>query len=146
MYALNKYRIELHFPNLKHKENFEYTSVYTDDYNCVAWANEIIDEWIQFPPYNSNNSYEDSVLSYIEYFTQFGYEITKNFNLEIGITKIALYTNEINEFRHVARQLPTGLWASKIGDWEDIEHTTLEALAGGAYGFPKIYMYKKLSL
>jgi hypothetical protein len=25
-------------------------------------------------------------------------------------------------------------WSSKLGDWEDVEHTTLEALEGDFYG------------
>lgn len=140
MPKLSPIRVEQHFPNLKIVENFIFTSDPTDDYNCVAWAIEKEDEWIQFPPYNSQNSYEDSVQSYIEYFTELGFEITDNTKLEEEFDKIALYTNDINEFTHVARQKPNGMWASKIGNWEDIEHTTLDALAGGSYGNPKVYM------
>ncbi len=34
---------------------------------------------------------------------------------------------------HVARQLPSGLWTSKLGNAEDLEHT-LDGLAGAVFG------------
>jgi hypothetical protein len=34
---------------------------------------------------------------------------------------------------HAARLLPSGLWTSKLGEWEDIEHDLL-ALEGDVYG------------
>jgi hypothetical protein len=34
---------------------------------------------------------------------------------------------------HAARLLPSGLWTSKLGEWEDIEHD-LHALEGDVYG------------
>ena len=138
---LNQFMIERHFPNLN-GNNFRHTSDFTDDYNCVAWATEIEDDWVQFPPYNTEDDYSDSVNSYIDYFTKLGFELTKDIRLEKGVAKIAIYTNEVNEFKHVARQLADGRWASKIGNWEDIEHTTLDAIAGGSYGNHNIYMQR----
>ncbi len=35
---------------------------------------------------------------------------------------------------HVARQLKEGMWTSKLGPDEDIEHNTLDALEGELYG------------
>ena len=138
---LNQQQIAKHFPNLKYKENFEYTSDDTDDYNCVAWATEENDKWIQYPPYNSNGDYEDSVNSYLEHFRILGFEITNSAELENGFDKIVIYIDVVNnEFKHVARLKPDGLWASKIGNWEDIEHTTPHALGDGTYGIPKYYL------
>jgi hypothetical protein len=35
---------------------------------------------------------------------------------------------------HAARQLDNGKWTSKLGQLEDIEHESLEALSGAVYG------------
>ena len=139
---LNEFQIERSFPNLKHKENFEYTSNQTDDYNCVAWANEKDDDFITIPYYNSNDCFNDMLEGYINYFISFGFERTEYFEKDNKYTIIALYTKDENQFMHVARLLENGKWTSKIGNWEDIEHTTLNSLSGGAYGEPTVFMRK----
>ncbi len=45
--------------------------------------------------------------------------------------KIAIYVDTDGVPTHAARQLPDGSWTSKLGDWEDIQHQTLEALETG---------------
>ena len=57
--------------------------------------------------------------------------------LEQGIEKIALFGkgdfgSEIPA--HAALQLESGQWTSKLGTFEDINHTILEAVAGPVYG------------
>ena len=49
--------------------------------------------------------------------------------------------------KHMARQLPDGMWTSKCGAGEDITHYTLDALESygplpwkGHYGCPVLYM------
>lgn len=37
-------------------------------------------------------------------------------------------------YTHAAKQLADGRWGSKIGQLEDIVHTTVEALSGSDYG------------
>ena len=44
---------------------------------------------------------------------------------QIGVRKVVLYADG-NEWTHAARQLPSGRWTSKLGDYEDIEHDTLD--------------------
>jgi hypothetical protein len=47
----------------------------------------------------------------------------------------------------MARQLPTGVWTSKCGSLEDIEHETLEALAGfGPYEYGAVVRFLKRSI
>jgi hypothetical protein len=48
--------------------------------------------------------------------------------------KVALYMTSDGEISHAARQLPSGRWTSKLGAYEDIEHNTLAAIEGDAYG------------
>lgn len=59
-----------------------------------------------------------------------GYEPCDDGNVEEGIEKIAIYGNG-EQFEHVARQLDTGRWTSKLGESYDIEHE-LEALTSAA--------------
>lgn len=141
--ALTDSRLKLKFPNLIHGKNFEFTSLKTDDYNCVAWASEIDDEWIEYP-YDDYQNFDDSVHKYINHFLQLGFTKTDKQQHEEGILKIAIYTDQQQNFLHVARSLPNKRWTSKIGDWEDIEHNTLDVLSGEFYGSPQIIMQKAI--
>src|SRR5258708_6988096 len=55
-----------------------------------------------------------------------------------GFEKIALYSNAQGEFTHAARQKEDGIWTSKLGDWEDIEHRTLSGLSGNAPAYGSV--------
>jgi hypothetical protein len=138
--ALTEHEIERHFPNLS-LDNFKFTSLQTDEYNCVAWVIDKDDDWIQFYYDNGNNDVR--VSRYIEYFNSLGFTISNNPNLQEGVIKIAVYSDDSNEFKHVARQLPNGKWTSKLGDWEDIEHETAEVLLGKSYGSRLTIMERK---
>ena len=59
--------------------------------------------------------------------------------LEEGCEKIAIYAI-VDKPTHVARQLPNGRWTSKLGGLKDIEHATLDDLAGPIYGYPALFM------
>ena len=57
---------------------------------------------------------------------------------EPGFEKIAVYAKrEPNGDlipTHAALQLPDGRWTSKLGPFEDVDHTTLDVLNSPAYG------------
>jgi hypothetical protein len=61
-------------------------------------------------------------------------------SFEPGYEKVAIYAAPDGTPTHVARQLTSGLWSSKLGQLQDIQHR-LEDLAGSVYGdcarFPK---------
>ena len=136
--------IEHEFPNLK-STPWTLTSVETDDYNCIAFAaNDTTRKW---DPDTSGGRYWPSgvprsleLSSFIRlYEVEGGFIPCDNSNLEPGLEKIAIYCNKnpvlnITEVSHAARQLPTGKWTSKLGDWDDIQHDTLEAFEGDFYG------------
>ncbi|MGO9273517.1 MAG: hypothetical protein ACLQOO_25320 [Terriglobia bacterium] len=65
-------------------------------------------------------------------------------DLETGFEKIALYVDLIGVPTHAARQLANGLWTSKLGDFEDIEHKTLDCLNGQLYGSPLVYLKRRV--
>jgi len=54
-------------------------------------------------------------------------------SFEEGFEKLAIYGSGLM-YTHAARQLPDGRWTSKLGQHEDITHTTTEAIEGSDYG------------
>ncbi len=71
---------------------------------------------------------------FIAAFATLGYELCADARPETGVEKLALYADEHGLPTHVARQLPSGVWTSKLGASEDLEHKTLAALEGALYG------------
>jgi hypothetical protein len=118
----------------------------TSSYNCIAWAaSETAAWWEPHPDYY----WPDGVLrayslpAYIAAFQTRGFQLCADASLEPGIEKIVLY--EINGFpTHAARQLTSGSWTSKLGDFEDIQHADLVCLQGPLYGTARIYMKRNL--
>lgn len=130
-------RIEGWFPRLK-AEGYSITSDPTATYNCIAWALGRTDAWWEpsenpryYWPHNA--SQDDRVSSLVEVFQLTGFQECTDALLEEGYEKVAIY-GEDDTFLHAARQQPDGKWTSKLGAYEDIEHPTLEALAGSEYG------------
>ena len=65
-------------------------------------------------------------------FTLLGYENCADGQSEVGFEKVAFYLRN-GKPTHAARQLPDGMWTSKLGPDIDINHT-LRGLEGPAYG------------
>ncbi len=126
------------FPNLRDSEH-RITSPRTIEYNCIAWAAGDETKW-WWPDSDPDSMYfwppgvsvECTLQSFVEAYSFLGFEACQSASLEPGYEKVALYTKG-GEPQHAARQLPTGLWTSKCGQLEDIEHE-LGALEGNAYG------------
>lgn len=127
--------IEQTFPNLK-GTGYQITSTRDRKYNCIAWAAGDQGRWWQPEPsifyWPTGVAREISVESYVAAFATVGYFECDNDQLEDGFDKIALYALN-NRPTHAARQLNNGLWTSKLGQIEDIEHT-LDGLVGNKYG------------
>ncbi len=58
-----------------------------------------------------------------------------------GVEKIAFYES-FGNVKHAARQVGKYLWASKLGDAEDIHHK-IGSVSGGDYGEVTTYMELK---
>jgi hypothetical protein len=116
----------------------------SDRYNCVAWAaGDNVRWWSNLPGYHwSTTSRSLLVESLVAVFEGIGYEVCHNTSVEVGYDKVALYARA-GMWKHAARQLPTGAWTSKLGDGEDIEHSTPDALAGSQYGVVHCIMRRK---
>ena len=131
---------------------YEVTSLETVDYrrpvyNCIAFAADDETQW--WWPDEHGESYWPEVerkvhrSSFIEAFRTLGYEVCAHGKLEERYEKIVFYEKD-GVPTHAAKQTLSGTWKSKLGEWEDIEHATVQAVQTvnriGRYGEAAIYM------
>lgn len=118
---------------------YHITSPFDPVYNCIAWAAARTTEWWwpigevddkKFWPLGVPQ--EETIPAFVQVFQTLGYEESPNAEAAAGIEKVALYALN-NAPTHAARQLPSGLWTSKLGKSVDIEHV-LGGLEGNEYG------------
>ncbi|MGW2604508.1 DUF7689 domain-containing protein [Streptomyces mirabilis] len=138
MSAGRRSKVEQYFPALKTSE-YGLTSPQDGRYNCVAWAAGDKSKWwdpsgeggTYWPPGLPVGNFEVSEYyqRYIDAFASIGYDQCGSHEFEEGFEKVAIF-----EIAHVARQLPDGRWASKLGVMEDIEHDHLGSIEGRCYG------------
>jgi hypothetical protein len=76
---------------------------------------------------------EETVAAIVTALGTLGYEPVVGTDLQPGIEKVVVYACG-SAPTHVARQLSSGWWTSKLGPSIDIEHDTPDAVAGGEYG------------
>jgi hypothetical protein len=76
-------------------------------------------------------------------FATLGYAPCDTPELEPGSEKLALYADARGEPTHVARQLLSGVWTSKLGAAEDIEHNSPADLEGPIYGRVAQYLRRQ---
>ncbi len=117
--------LEIYLPGLEGSD-YEITSEATDDYNCIAWALGETDRFWNpigvYPDYWPEGLPRDVRLSSVVLmFQQQGFESVGDARVEAGFEKIALFGDQ-ERFIHVARQLASGRWTSKLGNDCDIEH------------------------
>lgn len=124
------------------------TSVATNSYNCIAWAaGDTRQKWWPHPDafWPANITEADTISAFVEAFQSLGYSRCDNGALEAEYEKVAVYAAFDGAPRHAARQLPSGMWSSKLGDDVDIEHETPAALNGNMYGAVVLYMRRRLA-
>ena len=134
--------LERHFPNLR-QLGYRITSPESIDYNCIAWAAETTDHWWWPGAYWPGDPRDHSLDGFISVFRSLGYEICESREHEPGFDKVAIYVSDRGPM-HMARQLPSGEWTSKCGDYEDIVHP-LESLEDSIYGRAAVIMKRKRS-
>jgi len=134
------------FPNSL-ETPFIITSPEARKYNCIGWALESDLEWWE-PDYENGVWFEDvdneRTIKNVEIvFQKFGFKVCEDETLEKGFLKIAVFSTDEIHFNHVARQLESGNWTSKIGVSFDVEHS-LESMENGIYGNVVLFMKKKI--
>jgi hypothetical protein len=142
--------IERSFPGLS-VGSYRITSPVNPDYNCAAWAAAETHRWWDPSPEDGyywplQASQEQSLDEIVAAFAVLGYESSADARPEPGVEKLAIYADSRRSPTHIARQLPSGTWTSKLGASEDIEHGTLESLEGAIYGKVVHYLRRKSGL
>ena len=123
------------FPNLA-TDGYNRTSLPTISYNCVAWAFGDQTKWWEPDPFGMFSwpcpDRQYTIQSYEALAKSQGYNRCADHNLESGYEKIAIFALG-QQPTHIARQLDTGKWTSKLGDLDDITHA-LQGVEGARYG------------
>jgi len=124
----------------------------TEQYNCIAFAlGETQKPW--WPSKRLKDDYEwpshlvreeegkETLQNFIRVFETKGYRVCRSGTLMRGIEKVAIFADLFRRPTHAARQLESGVWKSKCGDYEDIEHYDVNFCS--AYGTAAIYMHRR---
>jgi hypothetical protein len=114
------------------QDAFQVTSWPTDSYNCIAWAAEDQSYW-WWPDPDGESFWpqgvlrQPSIVAFVAAFETMGYEACDSYDPEPGYEKVAIFAIG-NTVKHMARQLPSGAWTSKLGEWWDIAHESVDGV------------------
>ena len=146
---LHRHHPLIHFPDLT-SDNCSVTSPGSLDYNCVAWAAGFDD--CQLWPDAANAEWpavlpqDETLETFVAYFESLGYEQCDTPDFDDGLLKVAIFADDDGP-THVARQLSSGKWASKMGwDGVDIEHDGLGCIEGQRYGRAMLFLMRPATL
>ncbi|HYK87625.1 MAG TPA: hypothetical protein VE398_02575 [Acidobacteriota bacterium] len=134
------------FPNLR-TSGYTITSPRDPTYNCIAWAaNEMDRWWWPNPSYYWPNGVprSETLEAFTQAYATLGFTPCEDATLEFEYEKIVIYVNSAGIPTHAARQLPNGRWTSKLGKFEDIEHTDTSGLDSPVYGSVAIVLRRHL--
>lgn len=140
--------LERIFPRLR-DEGYKPTSPIEIGQNCVSYAAGDAQRrwWDPFKPdgyWPDGLDRDDSIQTFVRLFESMGFKVCQDESVEPGFEKVAIYGTS-GTFGHVALQLPSGAWASKLGELEDIEHQTLAGLISVHYGHPVRYLRRQMA-
>jgi hypothetical protein len=137
------------FPDLT-EDNHEITSPATRRYNCIAWAAGVTTrKWWPDPRnigwWPAGIRRAETIDAFVEAYGTLGFKLCFDGSLQPGIEKLALFGTSVGPndpcaATHAALQLESGDWTSKLGDFEDISHGSVEAVAGPIYGKVVCYL------
>jgi hypothetical protein len=135
---------------LRSGASYKVTSNATVLYNCIAYAAGDESRWWEpyrrddRPTYWPKNAIQGySLEALVSAFVAIGYEACENGDLEPGFEKVALYVADDDTYGHAAKQKDDGSWVSKLGDWEDIRHGTVDVFRHANYGTVAKYMKRR---
>jgi hypothetical protein len=146
--------VRAHFPGVVGDDAFGKKSDRDGRYNCIAFAIGDPSRW-WWPDvtgrgamrggayWPSTVSHHETLEAFEQVFEEQGYSSCADGKLEEGFEKIAIYTDRQGVPTHAARQLESGVWASKIGSFIDITHTTSASVAGERYGAVARFMKRR---
>jgi hypothetical protein len=116
-------------------------------YNCIAFAaGDLRRAWWPHPkPYGywpHDAPRVPTLAAFEAAYRTLGYERCESEALEDGLEKVAIFVDAGQVPTHAARQLPDGIWTSKLGQAEDIRHP-LRQIEGATYGTVALVMSRK---
>lgn len=117
------------FPDLKDDANFQILSPETFVYNCIAWAMQFNDRWVDIvedPGCWWPDGVEKTMLpsALIHAFEAVGFTLCDNGHLEDGFDKVVLYKKKDDEeWTHAARIVSETVEHSKFGPSFDGIHS-----------------------
>jgi len=133
-------------PNLT-PDNHKETSPATPVYNCIGWAAGETKYWWPDGGYWPKGApREETLEAFVQAFEVCGFELCEDSLPEEGFEKVALYIDRSGTPSHAALQLPNGQWTSKLGIFEDITHSTLDAVNCKEYGRAEWFLKRKRPL
>lgn len=135
--------IKAGFPGLA--ATFQVTSEETRDYNCIGWAAGDTSRWWWplYPSYwPSEAAHEATLEAFVAAFATLAYAPCADGNLEEGVEKVVIYLRQ-GVPSHMARQLASGAWTSKLGDAWDIGHLLPTEVGGRIYGDAVQYLSRQ---
>jgi hypothetical protein len=121
-------------------------------YNCIAFAAG--DDAHRWWPHPNRFSFfwpphlprqlpgTETVDNFVLAFEWRGYRECKRGDFKKGIEKVAIFTKNERP-THAARQLESGVWTSKCGNLEDIQHKSLIQVEGDLYGKVHTFMHRR---
>ena len=141
-------RLEDEFPGLR-TSRYAVTSPASPAYNCIAWAAGDTRRWWEPDPYllyfwppQIPRRYD--IDAYTAAYGVLGFQICDDAVYEPGFEKLAVFVGADGRPTHAARQLANGSWTSKLGRSEDIEHETVDSVAGQQYGRAGVFLKRRL--
>lgn len=136
------------------RNQYQIRSPRDDHYNCFGFAVNDLHHWWEPLDYKSARytwctvptKEEPTIRNYIRCLNRLGFKrvffpyISKPNPKEYRI--VALYSKDKKFFEHISYQDKDGVWKSKCGGWEDIEHQESTTI-NEDYGIP-IAIFKRL--
>jgi hypothetical protein len=122
-------------------------------YNCIAYAaGETHRRWwphpnvfaFHWPPHLPREPVgQETLQNFVRAFESLGYTKCKNGKFKRGVEKIVIFVSASGVPTHASRMLESGRWGSKCGLHEDIQHDSLSAVEGSAYGTALQFMHRR---
>jgi hypothetical protein len=136
-------KIQQGFPNLA--ATFQVTSDTTPKYNCIAWAAGDTSRW-WWPStayyWPSEAPRIETLDAFVKAFATLGYTPCADGSLEVDSEKVAIYC-DMGTPTHMARQMRSGAWTSKLGRSWDIGHIAPAEVGGPLYGSVTLYLSRR---
>jgi hypothetical protein len=140
-------RLEALFPNLA-ASGYEIRSEQSASYNCLSYAIGI--DAISWDPFNEPDTYwpagikqDYTIGALVAAYRTVGFVECDDGEPAAGFEKIAIYGSDDGTYSHAAVLRENGMWASKLGELEDIEHGSLDAILCEAYGTVRKFMARR---